>query len=314
MNNTLSYIRNLPDFVTTLFTVSIILVITVIISRIIYRGMGRFMTHSTAKLKVDPTTFNFLKNAITSLIWILAITLIFYSIPQLRSLGLTLFAGAGIFAAILGFASQQAFSNIISGVFIVLFKPFRVDDMIRIGVEHVGKVEDITLRHTVIRNFENRRIIIPNSIISSETIINSSIVDDKVCVFLELGISYDSDVDTAIKIIQIQAQQHPDFLDNRTPEQIEINDPAVVVRLVGFGDSSVNLRAYIWTHSADTAFRLKCDLHQLVKAEFDRCGIEIPFPYRTIVFKNGSANLAEKSQEYQNGKAVLVEENDKSHL
>jgi len=69
-------------------------------------------------------------------------------------------AGAGILAVAVGFASQAALSNIISGVFVVIFKPFRVGDRLKIN-ELTGVVEDITLRHTVIRDLENKRIIIP---------------------------------------------------------------------------------------------------------------------------------------------------------
>ena len=85
------------------------------------------------------------------------------SIPSLKNLGTALFAGAGVMAAVKGFASQAAFSNIISGVFVILFKPFRVGDIVQLTNGLKGKVTDITFRHTVIKDYENRRIIIPNS-------------------------------------------------------------------------------------------------------------------------------------------------------
>ena len=178
------------------------------------------------------------------IVFLTAFILIFYMIPGLRDYGVTLFAGAGVLAAIVGFASQSAFSNIIGGIFLVIFKPFRVDDLISVGT-NTGRVEDITLRHTVIRNFENRRIVIPNSIISNETIINSTIVEEKICQFFEIGISYDSDVDKAMEILREEAMRHPNTIDNRTEEDIEKNTPVVEVRVIGFGDSSVNLRAWI---------------------------------------------------------------------
>src|SRR3990172_8509923 len=105
-----------------------------------------------------------------------------------------------IIPAIVGFASQQAFSNIISGIFIVIFRPFRVNDIIKVGSLDAGMVEDITLRHTVIRSFENRRLISPNAVISEQTVLNSSIIVEKVCLFLYIGISFDSDVDKTIII------------------------------------------------------------------------------------------------------------------
>ena len=149
----------------------------------------------------------------------------------------------------------------------------------------MGTVEDITLRHTVIKNPENRRIIIPNSVISSETILNSSITDAKVCSFIEIGISYSSNIDKAIEIIQNQALNHPNFYDNRTEEEKEENIDQVIVRVINLGDSSVTLRAYVWAEDSGKAFVTKCDLLKSIKEQFDRDGIEIPFPHQTVYLR-----------------------------
>ncbi len=264
---------------------AIIMFIAVVLIKFFRFLINKHILEATNELRVDMTNYKFLKNAITLIIFSLAFFAIIYTIPRFRTLALTLFAGAGIFAAVIGFASQAAFSNIISGIFIVIFKPFRVSDRIQIGTAISGIVEDITLRHTIIRNFENRRIIIPNSIISSEVVLNSNIIDEKICKHLEFGISYDADVDKAIKIIQEEAMSHPYFIDNRTDEEKENNDPSVQVRVIGFGDSSVNLKAWIWTKDSPSAFQMGCDLRKSIKYRFDHEGIEIPFPYRTIVYK-----------------------------
>lgn len=262
------------------------LLVALLLSKILRVLITRFIRLSSSKLKVDPTQFNFLKNAVTFFIFLGAIIFIFYSIPKLKTLSLTLFAGAGILTAIALFASQAAFANIVSGIFIVIFKPFRVNDIVDVGHLTKGRVEDITLRHTVIRNFENRRLIIPNSVVSAEVIVNSSIVDESVCNFIDLGISYDSDIDRAMEIMRTQAMKHSNFMDNRTAEEIEEQLPPVIVRVMGFGDSSVNLRAYVWSEDHGKGFVMRTDLYKSIKEEFDRNGIEIPFPYRTIVYKN----------------------------
>ncbi len=206
-------------------------------------------------------------------------------IPSLRTLSVSLFAGAGIVAVIIGFASQHAFANIVSGVFIVIFKPFRVGDRITIGANLRGIVEDINLRHTVIKTFENKRIIVPNSVISNEYVENSSIADEKICRFIEFGISYDSDIDKAMKIMENESLKHPLHIDARTDEEKESNEPVINVKVIGFTDSSVTLRAWVWTKDAPDAFKLNCDLNKSIKESFDREGIEIPFPYRTVVYK-----------------------------
>lgn len=263
-----------------------IVLLALLVTKIFRRIMHRYFEQSSHTLKVDPTRYKFFKNAVSFIIFLLAFIIIFYIIPELRTLGVSLFAGAGILAIIIGFASQAAFANIISGIFIVSSKPFRVGDYIKISDEFFGTVEDITLRHTVIRNNENRRIIIPNSVINNQTIINSNIVDEKVCSLIELGISYDSDIDRAIAIIQEETKKHPLFLDNRTEDEKETGVPEVVVRLMGFGESSVNLRAYAWAATSFDGFVMRTDLFKSIKKRFDREGIEIPFPYRTIVMKN----------------------------
>lgn len=271
-----------------------VFLVAFIISNVLRFSLNRLIKTASGNLNVDPTKYNFLKNAVSFIVYLAALIVIFYKIPGLRDYGVTLFAGAGVIGIIVGFASQSAFSNIISGIFLVIFKPFRVGDLVKIG-EHAGTVQDITLRHTVINNFENRRIVIPNSIISDETIINSSMTEDKVCAFLEMGISYDSSIDEAIRIMQEEAMKHPNLIDNRTEEDKKNGIPQVVVRVIGFGDSSVNLRGYTWASSSREAFIMKCDLHKSVKEAWDAAGIEIPFPYRTIVYKADEKNQKEQA-------------------
>src|SRR5210317_898259 len=223
------------------------LLVALVIAKILRILISRFIKLSSKKLRIDHTQFNFLKNAVSFFVFLGAIIFIFYTIPKLKTLSLTLFAGAGILTAVALFASQQAFANIVSGVFIVIFKPFRVNDLVDVGNLPKGRVEDITLRHTVIRSFENRRMIIPNSVISSEILVNSSIVDETICNFIDMGISYDSDIDKAMQIIHDVGVAHPNFIDHRTEEEIKEGVLPITVRVMGFGDSSVNLRAFIWS-------------------------------------------------------------------
>ena len=272
-------VLNLATYVLGVYLISYILL------RILRAILNKEINKSSDEIRVDPTKYKFLSNALGFIIYTAATIVIFLSIPEFRTVGVTLFASAGIIAAIIGFASQAAFSNIVSGIFIVIFKPFRVGDIVRISNLYAGTIEDITLRHTVIKDFENKRLIIPNAVISAETIHNFNIVDEKVCNHIFYGISYDSNVDLATKIIQEEAMAHKNFVDNRSEEDIENGTPAVIVRLIDFGESSINLRAQVWTDDPGLGFDLKCDINKSIKERFDREGIEIPFPYRTIVYK-----------------------------
>lgn len=267
--------------------VLIILLMTYFLAKLVKKAMAR----KDHFVRIDTTQYKFLSHLITGLIYFFGILLALYSLPQFRGLAGSLFAGSGVLAIIIGFASQQAFANIVGGIFIALFKPFRIGDRIKfVDKEFIGFVEDITLRHTVIRTLDYKRIIVPNSVINSEVIENAHIIDQKTIKFLDIGISYDSDVNTAMRIIKEEAVKHPLFLDNRDEEDIANGKEPVTVRLIGFGDSSVNLRAYIWTKNPTDAWILGCDLNKSVKERFDKEGIEIPFPYRTIVYKNDPDN------------------------
>jgi small conductance mechanosensitive channel len=247
--------------------------------------VGRFFKRAAQKLRVDPTHYNFFKNAIDFIIFLTAGIIIFRSIPALQTFGTTLLTGAGILAAIVGFASQSAFSNIVSGVFLVIFKPFHVGDRVKIG-QHSGDVEDITLRHTIIKDFENRRVVIPNSVISNETIINSTITDERICMFVELTIAHQTSLDRAISIMQEEAMRHPYLIDARTPEELAKGDTVVMVRVMALTELGVQLRAYAWARHPNDGFELKTDLHRAIKKRFDQEGVELAIPHRALFFRN----------------------------
>lgn len=221
---------------------------------------------------------------VTALIYLIGIGAAIYIVPSLRTLSISIFASAGVLAIVVGFASQQAIAQVIGGVFIAVFVPFRIGDLIKIK-DDMGFVEDITLRHTILKNFENQRIIIPNSTITNETLTNYTITDEKVCVFLEMDISYDSDYNLAKKIMIEEASKHKDFLDVRTISEMKSKVPKVKVKLLKFTDSSQHLRAWVWAKDPAKAFHMKWDLHERIKARFDKEGVSIPFPHRTIVMK-----------------------------
>lgn len=247
--------------------------------------LKRAFNRAATKMKMDPTNYSFLKNTINFFVVVAGVLILFNKIPELKRIGSAMFTGAAILTAAIGFAAQQPVANIISGIFIILFKPFRVGDMVVLPDLNKGIVSDITLRHTIIRDPENRSIIVPNTTINSSTIINSTFVDQPVCAFIEVGISYSSDIDKAIAIIQQEALLHPFLVDNRTEEQKESNEPLVVVRVIELGDFAIKLRAWAWAANSGNAFVLKCDLLKTLKDSFDKGGIEIPYPSQNILIK-----------------------------
>jgi small-conductance mechanosensitive channel len=265
-----------------------VLVVTFLVTRIFRFLIGKSLRTASVKLKVDPTKYNFFKNAADFLLYLVALIIIFRGIPSLRTYGTALFAGAGVLAAIVGFASQSAFSNIVSGIFIVIFRPFSVGDRVRLSNNVQGDVVDITLRHTVIRDFENRRIVIPNSVINNETVINSTLQQELLCVFIEVPVAFDADFDKAMSIMRQEAEMHPTCRDARTPEEIRAGHPRVMTRLISIGEYAAQLRASVYAPDPNSAFEMKCHLLRSILERFRREGIEVPYPHRILINKRGA--------------------------
>ncbi|MEQ8702891.1 MAG: mechanosensitive ion channel family protein [Phaeodactylibacter sp.] len=259
-----------------------IIAATIVAAVVISWLFRRFLKRSTGIIMNDPTNYIFLRHALTGLIYIIGFSWAVYTMPNMRAIANSLLAGAGILAVAVGFASQHALSNIISGVFIIVFKPFRINDRLRFQNGLQGAVEDITLRHVVIRDFENRRILIPNSVISEEVIINSDFGDDKICKWLELTLSYEVDLELAKAIVEEEAKAHPNLIDNRTPEEVSTGLPLVRIRVIGLGDSGLRLRAYLWAEDNASAFAMGCDVMERLVQRFKAAGITFAYPQRVV--------------------------------
>ena len=270
----------------TLTLIVIIILLTITIALVFNWFLNRFIKKSLLNHHKDLTGFLFIKHISTALIYVVGIACALVQIPEFKIVGHSLLAGAGVVSLIAGLASQQALSNIMSGILIVIFKPFRVNDKITIRESFTGIVEDINLRQVVIRDFENNRIIVPNSVISSDLIINAHLGDTKCCKMIDIGIGYSSNVEKALDIMKEEVAKHPLHIDPRNKEDLENKVPPVIARVTALNDSSVNLRVWAWAANSADAFVLQCDLLQNIKKRFDDAGIEIPFPQRTITFPN----------------------------
>jgi small conductance mechanosensitive channel len=262
----------------------VVISLTLIIAGIARKLINGFFSRSSKFIKTDPTNFKFLKHFISGMIYFLGLGIAMYTIPSLRTISVSLFTGAGIFAAIIGLASQTAFSNIVQGIFIVIFKPFRVGDKLELKNDINGVVEDINLRHTVVRSNENKMIFIPNSIMGQEIIVNANINDETICKIIDIHIDLSGNIDKAMKIFEEEAMKHPDCLDRRTEEEKKTNNSKVLVKLIGFGDNSSILRAFVWAKDPTVAFNLHCDLNKIIKERFDSEGIEFASS-KTIVIR-----------------------------
>lgn len=282
------YILELTDsfFQSGIIVFGISFVIVFALAILLAKLNRKFFKRLVIKQKMDETSARFVRRVIKALIYSFAVFTLIIQINPLRSLSISLLASSGIAVLILGFAAQETFSNLISGFFISIFRPFSVGDYIIVSSINVtGRVEDLNLRHTIVRTFENNRIIVPNSQMNKAVIENRDMIEKKVNNYLLMSISYDSDIDKARAIMIEEVSKHPSLFDNRTQAEIDEQVPLLRVLLTNLNESSVDLRISFWTQDAFSGFFMLTDLRESIKKRFDAEGIEIPYPHRTIVMK-----------------------------
>ena len=260
----------------TIIIILLILITAMVISRILTRLMKkRNFRNLPIWLKV--------KKYVIITITIYGILTLF--IPAKTILD-PLLASGGIVAVVVGLAAQETVGNLISGFMIVTFRPFHIGDLIRVNNgEYVGTVMEITIRHTIIETFENTRVIIPNSQMNTSVLENISDIGTAKADFLYVSVSYDTDLEQAIRVLQETVAAHPDYVDPRSEEEKQQGADQVVVRVTDFKDSGIELRATIYSNDNGTCFTMLSDLRIAVKKRFDQEGIEMPYPKQDLYIK-----------------------------
>jgi len=168
-----------------------------------------------------------------------------------------------------GMALSGTLQNFAGGVVILIFKPFRVGDLIK-SQGHLGTVKEIQIFVTLLSSPENRTIILPNGPLANSDLINYN-TEGQLRVDLEFGISYDDSIEKAKKVLGDLMKKHPKVLDN----------PAPFVGVSGLGDSSVNLVVRPYCRREDY-WTVYFDLYEQGKNSLDAHQIEIPFPQRVV--------------------------------
>jgi small-conductance mechanosensitive channel len=211
---------------------------------------------------MDETMQLMIRRLVSATIYLIGMMLVILQVPQLHSLATALLAGAGIAGLAIGYAAKDSLSNFTSGIFIAVFQPFRVGDLVDFRNDH-GQVEDLTLRHTVIRTSDNRRIIVPNSIMSTEPIINWSIRDPQVVWTVDFDLDKAKDIDRAREIILDKARSHPMVLKDRP----------MSVLLTSSKRSEMTLRLEVTIPGRNVAKVIGSEIRESVAKEFAAQGI-----------------------------------------
>ncbi|MFW6251976.1 MAG: mechanosensitive ion channel family protein [Halanaerobium sp.] len=222
--------------------------------------------------KFDRTLSSFLMSITRSGLLIL----LFISIASTIGIEVTSFVavlGAASFAV--GFALQGSLSNFAGGVLLLVFRPFTAGDTIEVA-GHKGKVEEIQILYTILTTFDNKKVMIPNSNISNNSITNFSAMDKR-RVDLTFGIGYDDDFHQAISVLKDLASKHELILD----------DPEPIIRVTEHAGSSINIACKVWAKGPDY-WTVYYDMLENVKDAFDEAGIGIPYPQMDLHFDEGT--------------------------
>jgi small conductance mechanosensitive channel len=188
-------------------------------------------------------------------------------------------AGASVVSIVLGLAAQNTLGNVVAGMALLLYRPFRIGDRLQVtaatGIE-TGTVESMSLGYTVLKTFDNRRIVLPNSGIANQVTVNLSSVDASVMASVPVSIAYGSNIDAARALMLSLVEAHRDA-----------NKP-FECPVVALGPSGVDLSLRFWCTDAGTAAQTRFDLLELAAKQLPQSGFDIPFPTTNIVLARPS--------------------------
>jgi len=190
---------------------------------------------------------------------------------------------AVIFTALsvgIGFGLQYIAADIASGFILLFERPIRVGDRITIGKEE-GDVQSINLRTTVMTTNDRVSVIVPNSKLVRDHLINWSYGDPRARISIPVGVAYGSDVDLVTRTLL----QAADGVDN------VLSDPPPKVQFLKFADWSLDFRLLIWTNRPRLHTQIRSDINFRIEKLFHEAGIEIPFPQHELRLRNGSFHL-----------------------
>ena len=252
----------------------LVLAIIVLIAGLwIIKGFNRILIKGMERNNLEPSLQKFLSSFVSITLKILLLI----SVASMIGIATTSFiAVLGAAGLAVGLALQGSLANFAGGVLILLFKPYKVGDVIE-AQGFLGTVNEIQVFYTVIKSFDNKTIVIPNGVLSNNSITNYS--TEKIRrADMTFGIGYDDDIQKAKDVIKKLVDE-----DSRI-----LKDPAPSVVVSELADSSVNFSVKVWCDSTDL-WPVYFDMQEKVKTNFDKEGISIPFPQRDVhIYQQGS--------------------------
>lgn len=255
--------------------------LTVLVTIFIAMWFSRVLENKL--MRIDDVNMN-LRVVLSKLLRILLIfiaLLIALSAVGLDITMLSVFGGA--LAVGLGFGLQRIASNYVSGFIILLDKSMQIGDVLTIDM-HYGVVSDLRTRYLVLRKLDGTQVIIPNEMLIINPVINHSFTDHKARVQMPIQVSYDSDLELAMKLMFDIAQDHPRVLV----------EPPQTVHVKGFGESGIDLMLTVWIPDPEEgSAALQSEINLKIWQAFKAHNISIPFPQREVRVLNAPESTAD---------------------
>jgi small-conductance mechanosensitive channel len=222
---------------------------------------------------VDRTSINFLEQLARIGIYLFASVSYSHLIPALSFFRAASLASVGLLSVVVGLAAQNTLGNLIAGISLVLYRPFKVGDRLQVtaptGLE-TGFVESLNLGYTVLKTDDNRRVVVPNSAIASQTTVNLSGEDPRAICSVPIAIRYDADVNAARAMLLELARQHPKVKE------------VCGCPVTQWASTGIVLTLTAWCPDSGAAADLKNDLLEQARKRFAQAGIELPFPQMVV--------------------------------
>jgi small-conductance mechanosensitive channel len=266
LNQTLFRIGDLSVTGGQVVLLPLILIVGVVLTRVI----ARLLTRSLQRRKTNADLIQLLRRAF----YILATLILIFSLLEFLNVPLTAFAFvSGAVAIGVGFGAQNIINNFISGWILMWERPIRIGDFLEVG-DAKGTVESIDTRSTRFRRTDGVHMLIPNSFLLENTVVNWTLIDRLMRTTVRVGVAYGSPVREVERLIQLSVDERDDI----------IKDPAPLVIFEDFGDSALIFDVYFWVHATvDRDLRkIRSSVRFRIDDLFREHGITIAFPQRDV--------------------------------
>lgn len=188
---------------------------------------------------------------------------------------LSLVTALGVTSLAIGLAAKDTLANMISGFILMLDRPFRVGNRVQLATGEVGDVVEIGLRSTRIKTLDSNILVVPNTELVNTRVVNQSFPNPTMRGKVKLGIAYGSDIEKVKGIMLEIANSHPKVM----------KDPSPLALFSGFGESSMDIEMFFWIENCMEMGSVVDQINTEIKRRFEKEGIEIPYPVRTVYVK-----------------------------